>query len=757
MKKQFLFVLALFTLLLTACDSGGKTKSYNEGINLVPTPKSLTAKEGVFKLTPKTVFVVTDEELASVPGYFVDKIRKSTGYELATTSQPAGQSILLKLNKQLNLKDEGYQLRITPSAIEIEAKTAQGAFYGMQTVMQLLPAEIENKQLAKGIAWELPCVEIEDEPNYPYRGMMLDVCRHFHDAEFVKKQLDLMAMYKMNRFHWHLTEDHLWAIEIKKYPELTKIGSIRKNADGSIHQGFYTQEQIKDVVAYAAERHITVIPEIELPGHALAALTVFPELSCTGGPFQLRNKWGVEEDVYCAGNEATFAFLEDIIDEVCQLFPGEYFHIGGDECPKDRWNNCPKCKKRMKDEKLKDAHELQSYFVHRAEQMVNARGKKMIGWDEILEGGLAPSATVMSWRGEEGGIEAASMGHDVIMSPGKWLYLDHGQGAVEVEPIAIKFPLLMESTYNYDPTSMKIPENLRHHVLGAQCNMWTEYATTPDYTEYLLYPRMLAVAELNWTPVEKKNYDCFNKRLNNQLVRLDAHAVNYYIPVPEGPMGDQIALLDSVTLTFTNNRQLPMVYSLDPNAAVTAFTSYESPITIKEDAQLRIASVLPSGKMSRIRTINVQRSPLQPALSIDSQSGIQMTRAEGEFYFVRDVENAKWGPTQVVKSMDIKPDLEEKGAFLFTGYFDVPEDGVYFLSTEMDQLKVNGKTVLSNDGKLVRHSHTRTSLALQKGKHAFELLMINNNIGGYPRRWNNKGFVMARQGDSLQAPVGFSY
>ncbi|MEG1547023.1 MAG: family 20 glycosylhydrolase, partial [Bacteroides sp.] len=317
-------------------------------------------------------------------------------------------------------------------------------------------------------------------------------------------------------------------------------------------QGFYTQEQIKEVVAYAAERFITVIPEIELPGHALAALTAYPQLSCTGGPFQLRNKWGVEDNVYCAGNDEVFGFLEDVINEVIPLFPGKYFHIGGDECPKKKWEVCPKCQKRIKEEKLKDEHELQSYFVHRIEKIIVAHGKSMLGWDEILEGGLAPSATVMSWRGEEGGIAAATMGHNVVMTPSRWLYVDAGQGNIEVEPITIHFKILLDRIYNYNPASEKIPADLRHHVLGAQCNMWTEYSATRENTEYMLYPRMLAVAELNWTSTEKKDYESFARRLNNQLVRLDGHEINYHIPLPEGPIADRFVIIGKDSLAFSN-------------------------------------------------------------------------------------------------------------------------------------------------------------------------------------------------------------
>lgn len=754
--KSFYLIFFVFVMLFS-CEKKNEMKSYNEGLHIVPEPKMIEQQAGDFVLTSRTTVVTDNDTLKAIADYFAKKIERSTGYCLDIVKEAKDDCIRLSLDPTLNIKDEGYKLTVSPHDISVSARSFQGVFYAMQTVMQLLPAEIESDKLVKGVAWTLPCVTIEDEPAYSYRGMMLDVSRHFHDIDFVKKQLDIMAMFKLNRFHWHLTNDHLWTIEIKKYPELTEIGSVRHNSDGTIHQGYYTQEQIKEVVAYAAERFIMVIPEVELPGHALAALTAYPELSCTGGPFQLRNKWGVEENVYCAGNEQTFKFLEDVLEEVIPLFPGKFFHIGGDECPKKKWNACPKCQKRIRDEKLKDAHGLQSYFVHRIEKVLLKHEKRMIGWDEILEGGLAPTATVMSWRGEEGGIEAASMGHDVIMTPAKWLYIDFGQGNIEVEPVAINFTTLLSKTYNYNPTPENIPVDLRSHVLGAQGNMWTEYATTPDYTEYLLYPRILAVAELTWTPLEKKDYASFEGRLNNQLVRLDEHHINYHIPLPEGPMADRVVITGTDTLRFSNSRNIPMVYTLDGTEPTIHSAVYSDPIIVNDNQVIRIATLLPSGKMSRIRVIGVVKEDLLPAYVGDTDPGILLSHANGEFYFVKDTEGATWETPEIVTDFNLKPALEDKGVFRYSGYFEVPRDGVYYLSTEMDELQIDGKVVLSNDGKLIRHSHTRTSLALQQGKHAFSLLFINNNIGGYPRIWNNKGFIIGQKGEELKLPVSFTH
>ena len=365
---------------------------------------------------------------------------------------------------------------------------------------------------------------------------MLDVARHFFDIEFVKKYIDFIALHKMNTFHWHLTDDQGWRIEIKKYPKLTEIGAYRNGTiigrypgtgNDNIHYGgFYTQEQIKEVVAYAAKRHITVIPEIEMPGHAKAALASYSNLGCSGGPYEVKQTWGVEEEVFCAGNDSVFTFLQDVLDEVIPLFPSQYVHIGGDECPKSRWKTCPKCQKRIKDHNLKDEHELQSYFVQRMEKYVNSKGKKMIGWDEILEGGLAQNATVMSWRGEAGGIEAAKQDHDVIMTPGTHVYLDHSQSKKE-DSVTIGGYLSVQKVYSYEPVPGVLSTKQKKHVLGAQGNVWTEYMKSPRKVEYMLFPRLSALSEVLWSPPASRSWNEFEKRLAVQFKRYDLWGVNY--------------------------------------------------------------------------------------------------------------------------------------------------------------------------------------------------------------------------------------
>ena len=759
MKKQY--ILGLFFLCggLFACSPGTVNQANFE---VIPLPQDIQASTtGDFTLTDNTVIVYPkgNEVMKRNAEFLAEYIGEQTGKTIQVTDEaPSSNAIVLALGLS-DSNQEAYRLEVSKQQITLTGASEAGVFYGIQTLRKAMPT-------AQGDV-VFPATVVNDYPRFAYRGAHFDVSRHFFTADSVKRFIDMLALHNINRLHWHLTDDQGWRIEIKKHPKLTEIGSKRSGTvighnsgeyDNTPYGGFYTQEEAKDIVKYAQERHITVVPEIDMPGHMQAALTVYPELGCTGGPYEVWKQWGISDDVLCAGNDKTLEFIDDVLGEIVEIFPSEYIHVGGDECPKVRWEKCPKCQARIKALGLKDdAHhtaeqKLQSFIINHAEKFLNSKGRQMIGWDEILEGGLAPSATVMSWRGEEGGITAASMGHDVIMTPSKWLYVDAGQGAVEAEPIAIKFAVMLDKIYNYDPSSEKIPENLRHHVLGAQCNMWTEYAVTPEYTEYLLYPRMLALAELDWTPKAKKDYNSFARRLDSQLVRLDMHHINYHIPMPEGPMANRIAYIDNTTLTFHNSRNYPMVYTIDGNEPNASSTKYETPLSFDHDATVKIATLLPSGKLSPTRTIEVVKENLMPATDKATQPGIEVRRTEGNLYFVKDVEGAYWSDPEVVKDFDFKPNIDDKGAYCYTGYFEVPADGIYYFSSEMDELQIDGRVVISNDGKLIRHSHTRNSIALQKGKHAFRLLMINNNIGGYLRTWNNKGFIMATEGSELKLP-----
>jgi hexosaminidase len=453
MKFKFSLSLLIIILALTSCELKKESR-----MTIIPKPQKVVVNSGEFKINRNTKIIIDEEDLQinKAVKYLHNRINTACGYDLPIKNSVDNLSsnyIHFKLTDNSNIIKEGYLLNVENDRIVMEASTPAGFFYAVQTIFQLLPPEIYGYEESSGAGWQIPAVSISDKPRFPWRGMHLDVGRHYFDKEFIKKYIDLLAMHKMNKFHWHLTEDQGWRIEIKKYPRLTEISSVRQETmgDGKPYGGYYTQKDIKEIVKYAEDRFITIIPEIEMPGHSVAVLAAYPEFACTDGPFEVATEWGIHKDVYCAGNEKTFQFLEDVLTEVIDLFPSKYIHIGGDECPKDRWKECTKCQARIKNKGLKDEHELQSYFIKRIEKLLSLKGKNLIGWDEILEGGLAPQATVMSWRGIKGGVAAAQQNHDVIMSPTSHCYFDYFQGSPLNEPTAFGGYLPISKVYSYEP------------------------------------------------------------------------------------------------------------------------------------------------------------------------------------------------------------------------------------------------------------------------------------------------------------------
>lgn len=546
---SFCFLIAAF--LGTQCATLHKTtpkiqqlspEEIAERYAVIPLPKVMIPKENDFHLTPQTAITCAEnEETQSVVLFFTQLVQQAAGIALKKAASATGTGLIhFVINEQVTGPAGSYRLSVTPERVEIQSANALGLFYGVQTLRQLLPPEIESPQPVPNVTWTIPCVEIQDEPRFSYRGLLLDVGRHFFPVEFIKKYIDVIAMYKMNTLHWHLTEDQGWRIEIKKHPKLTQIGAFRAETvighagrpplkyDGQRYGGFYTQEEIKAIVKYAESRFVIIIPEIEMPGHSFAALAAYPELGCTGGPYAVQTRWGVHHEVYCAGNDQVFQLLEDVLSEVIELFPGKYIHIGGDECPKKRWQKCPKCQARIQAEGLKDEHELQSYFIRRIEKFLLSKDRYLIGWDEILEGGLAPQATVMSWRGMKGGIEAARQGHNVIMTPTSHCYLDYYQTDPAGEPLAIGGFLPLKKVYSLEPVPEELNEQEGKHIIGAQGNVWTEYIATPEHAEYMTFPRACALAEVAWTPKAKKNWKFFQIRLAANQRHLKARKVNYY-------------------------------------------------------------------------------------------------------------------------------------------------------------------------------------------------------------------------------------
>mgnify|MGYP000672947549 FL=1 len=770
MKKLLAtFCAGMALCFLASCaEPQGEVKSYNQGINIIPTPQSLVQHDGFFRLGSNTAIAAASPEAKTVAEFFAAKMRTATGLNIQVAEKG---NIQLSIDPSLDVaNDEGYTLDVTKDGAVVVAKTAQGLFYGMQSFLQLLPAEIESPSKVNGIAWQAPAVSIKDAPRFGYRGIMLDPCRHFMPVENVKKYLDVLSLFKMNRMHWHLTDDQGWRIEIKKYPKLTEIASKRIDGEGTEHSGYYTQEEIKEIVKYAADRFITVVPELELPGHEMAAIAAYPNLSCKGEQGTPRVIWGVEDIVMCPGKEDMFTFLQDVIDEMVPLFPSEYFHIGGDECPKISWKNCPLCQKRIKEEGLKadskhSAEErLQSYVIQRMEKYLATKGKKIIGWDEILEGGLAPSATVMSWRGEDGGIAAALMDHTVIMTPGgNGMYLDAYQGDSKIEPVTIGGYTLLEKTYSYDP----IPDTLvamgkSNYILGVQGNTWSEYMYDEAKRDYMVFPRILAVAEIGWTNLDRKDYKDFERRIENAYVRLDGHAINYHIPQPEQPNGscNFVAFTDKASLEFKTTRPIKMVYTLDGSEPTPASTAYTAPIEITETTTLKIASVLPSGKMSPIRTIQVEKQSLAPAKEVAKTTpGLNMEVTDGMYLNVKELEAAqKETKKSVIKDLKeirsvVKTSESMRGvnqyAAVAAGYVNIPEDGVYFISSDLEEVWIDSKLLVNNGGEVKRFSRHDSSVALAKGLHEIKAVFLGHIIGGWPSNWND-GSIKLRKSDAKE-------
>ena len=557
--------------------------------SIIPAPVEMRLTEGSIDL--QCPFLV--EGGKPVETGLVELIRADVDRSVTTSFQECMEPNVVSLaliQPDTLLPVEWYSLSVTPKTITINAVHEAGLFRGSRTLIQLL-----EQGRTTG---SLPCLTITDYPRFPWRGMHLDPCRHFWSVEFTKKYIDLLARYKMNSFHWHLTDDQGWRIEIKKYPELTAVGAWRKGSqvgpysrreyDSIPYGGFYTQDEIREVVAYAAARHINVVPEIEMPGHALAALAAYPHLGCTGGPYEVSKGWGVFEDVFCAGNDSTFAMLEDVLTEVMELFPSEMIHIGGDECPKEAWKKCAKCQARKNAHGLKDEHELQSYFIQRIEKFVNSKGRKIIGWDEILEGGLAPNAAVMSWQGIEGGIAAARSGHYAVMSPGSHCYFDHYQGDPANEPLAIGGYTTVQKVYSYEPIPAELKPEECKYILGAQGNVWTEYILTPEHVEYMAVPRMLALAEVLWTPKAKRNEADFLSRLENEFPKLDAMKVNtskglYQVSLLPRP--GKVAGTIEVQVSTSSSGTIAIQTNGSPD-----WMGYVTPLLLDSDTKLRTRS-----------------------------------------------------------------------------------------------------------------------------------------------------------------------
>lgn len=622
--KIYLPILALAILALAACTSSSD-KERNQP-DIIPKPKQVEMKSGHFKITGSTDILIHSSDPASALAAEALNARISafTGQDLeikhSSGKQPRN-SILLRTDETMEdeLGKEGYKLSVKSSAVEITASTPVGLFYGMQTVLQLLPPDIwgePGNPDMKTVVLKIPCLEIVDVPSFSWRGMHLDVSRHFFPKEFVKRYIDMIAMHKMNVFHWHLTNDNGWRIEIDQYPLLTEVSAWRADRDGipwderqpqrpgekATYGGFYTKEDIREIIGYADKRFVTIIPEIEMPGHSSEVFAAYPQYSCSGErrTVQTGSYWP-NTDIFCAGKDETFRFIENILDEVTTLFPSKYIHIGGDEADKTAWRSCRDCQARIREEGLSGEDELQSYFVKRIEKYLTSKGKKMIGWDEILEGGLAPEATVMSWRGFEGGIEAALQGHEVVMCPTSNCYFDYYQADPDFQPPAIGGLITLKKVYSFRPVPSELQGESRKLILGGQGNLWTEYISTPEHAEYMALPRMTALAEVLWSPEDKLSWDDFLKRLQTQFVRFDRLGYNY--SKGSGKV-EAVAVIDPEDKSYAVKLQtevpgVTIYYTLDGTSPTDKSFMYKNPFKLNHEVTLKAVAYKNGEKLER--------------------------------------------------------------------------------------------------------------------------------------------------------------
>ncbi len=599
----------------------------DDSLRVIPRVEHYTSGAGSFTITSSTQVVVLSKG-AAVPfpaDWLMKQLRLVTGFPLKVRvdrKAPGANSIVFEYVREDELGKEGYALDVTPSLVQIRANSDAGHLYAVQTLLQLLPEAAFGTQAASGVRWNIPCLNITDRPRFPWRGMHLDVSRHFFPASFVKTVIDLLAKHKMNTFHWHLTDDQGWRIEIKKYPKLTAVGAWRADRTGidwnlcepqrpgekPTYGGFYTQKEIREIVKYAQLRNVTIVPEIEMPAHTTAALAAYPQYSCTGGPFTVTTGalWPIT-DIFCAGNDSTFTFLEDVLTEVMDLFPGTFIHIGGDEADKTNWKKCPKCQARIRQEGLKNEGELQSYFIRRIARFVASKNRRAIGWDEILEGGLAPEAAVMSWRGMEGGLAAAGMGHDVVMAPGSHCYFDSYQGRPEFEPQAGGGYLPLRTVYAFEPVPEGLTPEQAVHVLGGQACLWTEHVTEPRHAEYMILPRLAAMAEVLWTPRVRRDSEDFLSRIESQLARYQAGGYTYAKSLFSVSMS---SVLDTAkrqirVALFNESTKTPMHYTLDGSEPTASSTVYTGPFVTERSLEIRAVSVRDGKPLSAPTTHHV--------------------------------------------------------------------------------------------------------------------------------------------------------
>lgn len=611
-KLLKLIVPVLGCILFVSCNEKKQEVPSPREIAIIPEPAQLVLADGSFEFNSETKFVAIGKEQNQVSRILIDKFRAAAGFEPQIVDK-APENNFVAFEEDKSLEQEAYRLKISKNAVKISAKGYSGYLYGLETVRQLLPPQLESNEKQVGVNWVIPCLQIDDHPKYSWRGLMLDVARHFFDKEYILKTIDRMALFKLNTLHLHLVDDQGWRIEIKRYPKLTEIGAFRvdqedkhwdartenKPGEPATYGGFYTQEEIREIVTYAGERGITVLPEIEMPAHVMSALAAYPEFSCFDEKIAVPSGgvWPIT-DIYCPGKEETFEFLQNVLLEVMDLFPSKYIHIGGDEATRTNWEKDPKDKKRMKEEGLKTTAELQSYFIKRMERFISSHDRILLGWDEILEGGLASGATVMSWRGIQGGWEASEQGHDVVMTPGDWTYFNQYQGDPDYEPIAFGGYVPLNKVYDFDPVVDSMSVVQKKHILGGQANLWSEFITNDKESEYMLYPRLAALSEVLWTPKNKLDWKRFSEKIPVLFSRFDAMGITYsrsaYAVTAKSTLD-----MRNATISVALGNEFPdsdIRYALDDEKLDTSSKKYSMPIVLDHTTTIK-AAVVENGKI----------------------------------------------------------------------------------------------------------------------------------------------------------------
>ncbi|MBK3519033.1 family 20 glycosylhydrolase [Carboxylicivirga marina] len=735
-STPFQFLTIIFILSLWSCVDKSEKK---EELYIIPQPNEIIYNNGDFEINNNTKIYYNgiDKRTLKTIKYFSELVYQLAGFKLAQTDElPSDNYIAFQLSADKTINQEGYRINANTNSVEIIAENSTGLFYAIQSIYQIFT--IHNNQEG-GLS--IPSVQIHDFPKFEYRGLNIDVARHFFPVEFIKKQLDLMALYKLNVFHWHLTDDQGWRIEIKQYPRLTSVGSVRAKTlighaaniplkyDNTPYGGYYTQEEIKEIVAYAIERHITIIPEIEMPGHALAALAAYPELACHEEAYEVTTRWGSFDNTICPGKESSYTILKNILTEVASLFPGEYIHIGGDECSMSNWRTCEYCQKKIKAQDLTDENQLEHYFIRRIQAVIEGLGKKMAGWGEIMSDETLDNATIVMWRDDKRMKSAIKNGNYIIKSPNEHLYFDHYQSDPQNHPLAIGGYTPLKDVYSYNPLPHELNAKEQQSVIGTQANCWTEYMPNEDQVEYMLYPRLCAFSEISWTETKHKDWPLFRQKLEQHFKLLDTHDVNYFKEVPKPVVAkENINFISSTKLEFVSiSDNYETRYTTDGSEPHEHSTLYRKALPITSSGTIKAITVdKTTGNVSKTIIITLNHLKLQKSSKlVSNRHGLSCNLYKGRFKTVKEILNASCIRQGVAHDMFI-PDTTPREGFglVLNGYFYAPENGIYQFNMNSDDgsaLYVGDKLVVNNDGIHGKKSE-EGAIALKEGYHPFKLL-----------------------------------